>query len=52
MNTEDKKADIKMRFQQIISVLDLMLENNSQDSINLLTIREIAEKGLNIASDL
>jgi len=47
MNQEDINADLKMRFSQIISLVDLMLENNNDISPNILTIRDIAQLGLN-----
>ena len=47
MNKEDINADIEMRFRQIISLTDLMLECNNEITPNILTIRDLAQSGLN-----
>ncbi len=46
MNKEDTGAEIEMSFRQIISLTDLMLEHDNENSPNILTIRDIAEAGL------
>jgi len=46
MNQEDINADIEMRFRQIISLTDLILENNNDVSPDILTIRDLAQLGL------
>lgn len=46
MNQEDFNADIEMCFRQIVSLADLMLEHNSENVPNLLTIRDLANSGL------
>lgn len=46
MNQEDFNADIEMCFRQIVSLADLMLEYNSENIPNLLTIRDLANSGL------
>jgi len=52
MIQEDINADIIMRFKQIISLTDLMLENNNDVSPNILTIRDIAQLGLTNINNL
>lgn len=47
MNKEDISADVEMSFRQIISLTDLMLEHTNEDTPNILTIRDIAQTGLN-----
>ena len=47
MNKEDINASIEMYFRQIISLTDLMLEINNDISPNILTIRDLAQAGLN-----
>lgn len=47
MNQEDFNADIKMCFNQIVSLADLMLEHNNENVPNILTIRDLAQIGLN-----
>ncbi|MDD3437685.1 MAG: hypothetical protein PHC64_11090 [Candidatus Gastranaerophilales bacterium] len=48
MNKQDIDADIEMSFRQIISLTDLMLECDNNESVpNILTIRDIAQSGLN-----
>jgi len=47
MNIEDINAEVIMRFKQIISLTDLILENNSNVSPDILTIRDVAQLGLN-----
>ena len=49
MNEEDRHADIEMYFKQIISLADLMLETNNNSMQNILTLRDLAESGLNKA---
>lgn len=47
MNKDDTNADIEMCFMQIISLTDLMLEcNNNESTPNILIIRDIAQSGL------
>lgn len=47
MNKEDINADIQMCFRQIISLTDLMLECNNEIVLNILTLRDLAQSGLN-----
>jgi len=47
MNEHDINADIEMYFRQIVSLTDLMIECNSEDMPNILTIRDLAQAGLN-----
>ena len=47
MNKEDINADIEMYFKQIISMADLMIEKNNESVPNVLTIRDLAQLGLN-----
>ena len=47
MNKEDINADIEMCFRQIISLTDLMLECSNENTPNVLTIRDLAQSGLN-----
>lgn len=47
MNKDDINADIEMCFTQIISLADLMLECNNEITPNILTIRDLAQAGLN-----
>lgn len=47
MNKDDINADIEMCFTQIISLTDLMLECNNEITPNILTIRDLAQSGLN-----
>lgn len=49
MYNEDIGADIEMSFRQIISLTDLMLECNNEIVPNILTIRGLAQSGLNKA---
>lgn len=46
MNNEDMIANLDMYFKQIIALTDLMLENNSEMTPNILTIRDLAQAGL------
>lgn len=46
MHKDDFNADIEMCFRQIISLSDLMLEHNGEDVPNILTIRDLAQLGL------
>jgi hypothetical protein len=46
MKQEDIQAEIEMSFQQIIALTDLMLEHNNENSPNILTIRDLAQVGL------
>lgn len=46
MNIEDFNAEIEMSLRQIISLTDLMLEYNDENSPNILTIRDVAERCL------
>jgi len=46
MNQEDFNANIEMYFRQIISLTDLMLEHNNENTPNILTIRDLAQLGL------
>lgn len=54
MNREDINADIEMCFRQIISLTDLMLECERATIPNILTIRDLAQTGLDrcINSDI
>lgn len=52
MNKEDIGAEIEMYFRQIISLTDLMLEHNSENTPNILTIRDLANIGLEKISHL
>lgn len=47
MNQEDFNADMEMCFRQIISLTDLMLELDNENAPNILTIRDLAQAGLN-----
>lgn len=47
MNKENIGADIEMNFKQIISLTDLMLKSKNEEVPNILTIRDIAQQGLN-----
>lgn len=47
MSREDINADIEMRFVQIISLADLLLEVDDKITPNILTLRDIAQSGLN-----
>lgn len=49
MILDDINADIEMSFRQIISLADLMLECNNEIVPNVLTIRDLAQTGLNKA---
>lgn len=45
---EDLIAETALYFKQIISMLDLMITNaNLEDMPNLITLKELAESGLN-----
>ena len=46
MNKEDINANIEMCFRQIVSLSDLMLECNNEIAPNILTIRDLAQSGL------
>ena len=46
MNTEDFLTEIEINYKQIISMTTLMLENNSFEPENLLTLIDLAQKGL------
>lgn len=48
----DLNADIEMYFQQIIELSTLMLNESCVSPINVLTLRELAEKGLQKAQSL
>lgn len=52
MNKQDVNADIEMSFRQIISLTDLMLECNNEIVPNILTIRDLAQCGLNKFSQI
>ncbi len=52
MNKDDINADIEMSFRQIISLTDLMLECNTESTPNILTIRDLAQSGLNKSINL
>lgn len=47
MNQDDFNADIEMCFKQIVSLTDLMLEHENENVPNILTIRDLAQTGLN-----
>ncbi len=44
--TEDLSINVEMSFNQIIDLADLMLENTIFTTPNMLTIRELAQSGL------
>ena len=45
---EDLIADTSLYFRQIIALVDLMIVNsNIEDTPNLMTLKELAESGLN-----
>jgi len=46
MNKDDVIADVEMSFKQIISLVDLLLENHCENVPNILTIRDLALSGL------
>lgn len=46
MNIDDISADVEMSFRQIISITDLMFEYSSGITPNILTIRDLAQAGL------
>lgn len=47
-NYDDIIADTSLYFRQIIALTDLMLANsNVEDTPNLMTLKELAESGLN-----
>lgn len=46
MEKEDINANIEMYFKQIISLTDLMLEAHNEIAPNILTIRDLAQSGL------
>lgn len=46
MNQDDINADVEMCFRQILSISDLMLECNNQSIPNILTIRDLAQTGI------
>ncbi len=46
MQIDDIIVDIDMYFQQIIELIDLMIENNNSSTPNLITLRDIAQNGL------
>jgi len=46
MNKDDINADIEMSFRQILSLTDLMLEAQNENVPNILTIRDLAQTGL------
>lgn len=46
MEKEDINADVEMNFRQIIALVDLMLEHDTNIVPNVLTIRDLAEAGL------
>lgn len=46
MNEEDLKAENEMYFRQILSLSNLMLEQNNVEIPNIMTIRDIAEAAL------
>ncbi|MBR2525564.1 hypothetical protein IKE67_03775 [bacterium] len=48
ISNEDLIAETELYFKQIISMLDLMITNaNFKDMPNLITLKELAEIGLN-----
>lgn len=51
MNQEDFNADIEMCFRQIVSLTDLMLEHSNENVPNILTIRDLAQGGLDKISN-
>lgn len=46
MNEFDLKANIEMYFLQIRDLTDLMIENQMYSTPNLITIRDLAQSGL------
>lgn len=46
MYKDDIIADVEMCFQQITSLIDLILECNNENTPNLLTLRDLAQSGL------
>lgn len=52
MHKNDINANIEMYLKQILALADLMLETYSEDIPNILTIRDLAQAGLNKASEL
>lgn len=46
MTKDDINADVEMHFRQIISLTELMLEVDSENTPNILTIRDLASSGL------
>jgi hypothetical protein len=47
MEKEDITANVEMSFQKIISLTDLLLEHDGNSTANILTIRDLAQAGLN-----
>lgn len=52
MNKDDICASIEMNFRQIVSLAELMLECDNDNSPNILTIRDLAQVGLNNTIEL
>lgn len=52
IKNSDLSADIEMYFRQIIELSTLMLNDNCVSAINVLTLRELAEKGLDKIQEL
>ncbi len=46
MYIEDVNAEVEMSFRQIVSLADLMLEQDNENIPNILTIRDLAQYGL------
>lgn len=46
MNIDDINAEVEMSLKQIISLTDLMLEHGNENIPNILTIRGLAQVGL------
>ena len=46
MKKEDINAEVEMNFRQIISLTDLLMEHDKENIPNILTIRDLAQVGL------
>lgn len=46
IRADDLHADIQMYFRQIIALVDLLVELDETCSLNMFTIKELAEAGL------
>lgn len=50
MNKEDLKADVKMYFEQITNLCDLILTSGDFKLATVLTLRELSENGFDKAN--